>query len=341
MDDFLLFENALNAYNKINHDTNFKDEKKPTSSILYDSEKEDIIKNNEDEEDSKEELEEVEVEVEEDDILNNIESVKNIKNQTIEFNNLKNDNSLCKHKNINNENGSVLCFDCGKELEKTLYQDKEWRYYGVSDSRRTSDPNRVHIRKIDDRSIYKDVENMGFSDKIIHLANQIYLQVTKGQILRGNSRKSVVFSCIFHSFKVKENAQTHDKLIKIFNLNKKTALKGLKYVSLNAPKDSIIHTTYITPENIIEDIMDKFNAKEEQKKEVIDIYNKIKNKSSKINRSRPQSIAAGIVYFWICYKNIDISIKNFAKKVDLSELTIIKIAKIVSEVLEIVPESWM
>jgi transcription initiation factor TFIIIB Brf1 subunit/transcription initiation factor TFIIB len=338
MDDFLLFENALNAYNKINHDTNFKDEKIPTSSIYCDSseDEDNIYENNE-----YTEYDENENNNEEGVILNNIECVENIKKQNDEYNNLKNDNSLCKHKNISNENGSVLCFECGKELEKTLYQDKEWRYYGVSDSRRTSDPNRVHIRKIDDRSIYKDVENMGFSDKIIHLANQIYLQVTKGQILRGNSRKSVVFACTFHSFKIKENAQTHDKLIKIFNLNKKTALKGLKYVSLNAPKDSLIHTTYITPENIIEDIMDKFNAKEEQKKEVIDIYNKIKNKSSKINRSRPQSIAAGVVYFFICYKNIDVSIKHFAKKVELSELTILKIAKVVSEVLEIVPETWL
>lgn len=344
MDDFLLFENALNVYNKISS----QEVSSSFDQNDYFLNKDDILENEEyDESEFKDDYQvykEDEYDVTNDDSIvaksrkqSIDEDIKKVENKESDNEN----NITCQHKNVTTESGTVLCFDCGKELEKTIFQDKEWRYYGVADSRRSSDPNRVHIRKVDDRSIYKDVENMGFSDKIIHLANQIYLQVTKGQILRGNSRKSVVFACIFHSFKIKENAQTHDKLIKIFNLNKKTALKGLKYVSLNAPKDSLIHTTYITPENIIEDIMDKFNAKDDQKKEVIDIYNKIQNKSSKINRSRPQSIAAGIVYFWISYKNIDIPIKNFAKKVELSELTIIKISKIISEVLGIIPESWL
>ena len=122
---------------------------------------------------------------------------------------------LCNHKNIITENGVSLCETCGKEIEKTVYQDKEWRYYGQSDSKRTTDPTRVHARKIDDKNIFKDVENMGFSDKITSLANKIYLQVTKGQILRGNSRKAVIFSCIFHAFKIMGKPQSHEKLMKI------------------------------------------------------------------------------------------------------------------------------
>jgi translation initiation factor 2B subunit (eIF-2B alpha/beta/delta family) len=86
--------------------------------------------------------------------------------------------------------------------------------------------------------------------------------------------------------------------------------------------------------------MDKFKATSVQKKEVTELYNKIKNKSSKINISRPQSISSGLIYFWISLKNIEISLKDFAKKVDLSELTISKIAKEISDILGIVPESW-
>ena len=112
-----------------------------------------------------------------------------------------NNSSLCKHVNINEENSIIYCLDCGIEMEKSIYQDKEWRYYGQADNKRLSDPNRVHLRKIEDKNIFKDVENMGFSDKIVYIANQIYLQVTNGQIFRGNSRKSVIFACIFHSFK--------------------------------------------------------------------------------------------------------------------------------------------
>lgn len=244
------------------------------------------------------------------------------------------DFEICKHENFSTDTAIIFCVDCGEELEKNIFQNKEWRFYGQSDNKRSSDPNRVLPRKFEDRNIYKDVENLGFNDKIVHLANQIYTQVTNGQIFRGNSRRAIIFASIFHAFKLHNKPQSHDKLIKIFDLDRKLALKGLKHVNLNAPKESLIHTTYITAENLIEDIMDKFKATDEHKKEVINLYHKIKNKSSKINRSRPQSVASALTYFWICYKGIDISLKDFAKKTDLSELTIDRLSKEISDVLK-------
>lgn len=257
------------------------------------------------------------------------------KNEIIKGDDDVEETSSCSHSNIIEENGIVCCVDCGIEMEKSIYQEKEWRYYGQADNKRMSDPNRVHLRKMEERNIFKDVENMGFSDKIVSLANQIYIQVTKGKIFRGNSRKAIIFASIYHSFKVQDKPQPHENLIKIFKLDRKNALKGLKHVNLNIPRDSIIHTTYITPINLVEDIMDKFYATPDHKKEVRELYEKIANKSSKINRSRPQSIAAGLVFFWICYKGLDISIKDFASKTDLSELTINKISREISDILEI------
>ena len=174
---------------------------------------------------------------------------------------------------------------------------------------------------------------MGFSDKIISEANKIYFKVTQGKIFRGNSRKAIVFACIFHSYKLSGKPQSHEKLIGIFKLDRKAGLKGLKHVNLHAPKNSQIRTTYITPINLVEEIMEKFSATKEQKQEVIKLYHMIKNKSSRLNRSRPQSVASGLVYFWICSKNKDITLKQFTKKVSLSELTVNKIAKEISEVI--------
>lgn len=239
----------------------------------------------------------------------------------------------CSHLNTTNEKSVDVCTDCGEEITKKIQHTKEWRYYGQADSRHSSDPNRVQIRKSEERTIFKDVENMGFSDKIVSEANKIYFQVTQGQIFRGNSRKSIVFACIFHAYKLSGKPQSHEKLINVFNLNRKTGLKCLKHVNLHAPKNSSIRTTYITPINLVEEIMEKFSATNEQKQEVIKLYNRIKNKSSRLNRSRPQSVASGLVYFWICSKQKDISLKQFTKKVSLSELTVNKIAKEISDVL--------
>lgn len=251
-----------------------------------------------------------------------------------EYDTKTSDDDSCSHDNTLNENGVIICEDCGEEISKQISYEKEWRYYGQSDSKHSADPNRVQIRKSDERTIYKDVENMDFSEKNVAIANKIYMEVTKGKIKRGNSRKAVIFACMYQSFKIQGKPQTHENLIQVFGLSRKAGLQGLKEVTLNAPKTSAIHTSSITPAHLVEDIMDKFQATDKQKKEVIDIYEQIRNKSSKLNRARPQSVSAGLIYHWITIKNKDISLKEFAKKAKLSELTISKVAKLIEEVLE-------
>lgn len=239
----------------------------------------------------------------------------------------------CVHSELVTEKGATICTDCGEEINRKITHNKEWRYYGQGDTRHMSDPNRVQMRKTEERSIFKDVEGLGFSEKVVSKANHIYSEVTDGKIFRGNSRKSIVFACIYHAFKMYGKPQAHGKLMQIFRLNRRTGLQGMKYVSLNAPKKSNIRTTYITPMDLMEDIMKRFSATENHKKEVKNLYEKIKNKSSRLNRSRPQSVASGLVYYWICLKKKDISLKEFTQKVDLSELTVNRIAKEISEVL--------
>tara|TARA_B100002019_G_C21236361_1_gene582996 strand:+ start:814 stop:1635 length:822 start_codon:yes stop_codon:yes gene_type:complete len=243
-------------------------------------------------------------------------------------------NKKCCHKNKQTENGLTICVDCGIEINQHINFDKEWRYYGASDTRHNSDPNRCHIRKNEEKSIIKDVRKMGFSDKIILEANKLYETVTKGKIYRGNSRKAIIFACIFHSYKLQGNPQSCEQLIKIFNLDKKIGLKGLKHVNLNAPKNLNIRTSYITPENLVKEIMNKFNSTESQIQEVIELYAKVKNRSSILNRSRPQSVAAGLVRYYILLKDKGITMSDFKEKVQLSELTINRIVKEIGKILE-------
>ena len=240
----------------------------------------------------------------------------------------------CEHPQILDDNGIKLCKVCGEEISRDISFDKEWRYYGAADTRHVSDPSRCQKRNVEERTIYKDVVTMGFSDKIITSANDLYEEVTKKRIYRGESRKAIVFACIFHTYKTEGNPQNCENLIKVFGLDRKVGLKGLKIVNLNASKETRIKTTYITPENLITEIMDKFDADQSQKDEVLEIYGQIKNKSSILNRSRPQSVASGLVRYYILLKKKDISIAEFKSKVDLSELTINRILKEISIILE-------
>lgn len=240
--------------------------------------------------------------------------------------------SSCDHNEIIEENGNQYCADCGITLEKSVFHGKEWRSYAQGD-KRGADPNRVQIRRIDERTIYKDVENMPFTDKVKSVANELFLEVTKGLIFRGNSRKAIICACMFHAHKHIDIPQTQERLIRIFGLTRKESLKGMKFVNQNAPKGSFVHTTHITPVDLIQDIMNKFGASDTQTNEVISIYKQIQNKSFKLNGSRPQSVGSGVVYYWISTKGVNITLKEFVKKVNLSELTVLKVVKEISEIL--------
>ncbi len=80
--------------------------------------------------------------------------------------------------------------------------------------------------------------------------------------------------------------------------------------------------------------MKKFNANKEQVSDVTTLYSRIKNRSTILNRSRPLSVAAGLVYYYTLLTKKDIPIKKFTEKVKLSELTVNKIAKEISKILK-------
>jgi len=246
----------------------------------------------------------------------------------------------CRHDNIVMEGASTICTDCGMMMNKDLSFEKEWRYYGLMDTKHSSDPNRCNMRRSEDKTIYKDVEKMGFSDKVVSFANTIYEQATQSKIFRGNTRKGIIFACIFHAYKANENPQSCERLIEIFEIDRKVALKGLKFVNLNAPKDSSFRSFQISTEHLIQEIMQKFHATAHHIDEVLNIYHYICDKSSLLNRSRPQSVACGLVRFYIARKNPDISMDFFRTKIHLSELTISRIVKEIGRILENDPYSF-
>ena len=238
----------------------------------------------------------------------------------------------CAHLNWLMESFNRICEDCGMIIPKDDCPEEEDL---TPVAKYNTDPRRCHARRNEEKGIYKDVEKLGFSDKIVSIANIMYEQVTKGKIFRGNSRKGIIFACIFHAYKINENPQSCEQLIEIFGIERRVGLKGLKFVNLNSPKDSKFREYQISTEDIIKEIMDKFNANEQQKQEAIDIFHRIKNKSSLLNRSRPQSVASGVVRYYIIQKNKDIGMDFFKNRVKLSELTITRIVAEIENIIDL------
>ena len=225
------------------------------------------------------------------------------------------DNVPCEHKQVFDDKGSLVCLNCGNEIEKTVQKN-------------------IRDDIIVTKNIVKDLRTLGISGKVTQIANNLYVQTTKGRIYRGKSRKSIIFACVFHAYIKVGCPQTCDQLIRVFNLERKVALNGLKRLCMNAPKSCGIHGTSIHPRDLIEHILKSMRANEVDIRGAIELYKKIENRSSILNRSRPQSVAAGVVRYYMLRHEKNRSIKDFSRIVHLSELTINRMVKEIAKLLE-------
>lgn len=241
----------------------------------------------------------------------------------------------CAHESTCVDSNIVICTLCGSEIDKVQTYEREWRYY---DGDSKSNPTRCVARKIDGLVILKDLESMGLGQHIISIANELYVQVTKGKIKRGkSSRKAIIAACLFHAYKRVGTPKSCDMLREIMKdtkLDKSDFLHGIKQVALNLAKSSDVHTTYITPVDIIQEIMTLLNSTDAQQADVVALYEKVSPDSRLFRESRPQSVAAGIVFHYISTTSNNMTIKEFAKKVKISDLTINKIRAEIKRILD-------
>jgi transcription initiation factor TFIIIB Brf1 subunit/transcription initiation factor TFIIB len=272
------------------------------------------------------------------DYENEVETLDKTEKIILDVNQYSNcDNTeFCEHQNIIKQNEKEICSDCGIEVYQQLSLEPEWRYYGENDSRHFTDPNRCQIRKIEDKGIYKDVESMNFESDIIEEANKLYNMITSETIRRGNFRKSVIFACIFNAYKYKGKPISSDELQEHFKLSKKDISTGLKFYNLKGKEIKEIKekkTIHISPIIFIPRIMKKFNSNQEHINKVVDLYKMIQNKSSLINRSNPQSVISGLVFYYCRLIGKNITCSKFSSIVNLSDITISRISKNISDIL--------
>lgn len=190
--------------------------------------------------------------------------------------------------------GTTVCLDCGLEISDPFDQSPEWRYYKENDNKHAADPSRCSLRKYEEKSIYRDVEGFGIPQRVVDMANDSYALITEESILRGNSRKGLIFACIYYAFEDCEQRKSQEEMKALFNINKKILSSGMKMFNLKIKRKPV----YTSPLDFIPKIMDKFESPVKHAQFVIKLYHKIKTQSSFINRSNPDSIAAALCYFF-------------------------------------------
>lgn len=211
-----------------------------------------------------------------DDIWNKYDSLKNELKEVeaeVVVKKRKSDDEKCKncgeYSLINNE-GSIVCSNCGLFSSMVVVSSQEWRSYNDSspDSDRCGMPvnpllpkssfgtmvlgtGYEFIRKLDkwNNVVYKeksllnvfgiigkDSKKGGLPQCVIDKANLLYKILSEDIIKRGSSRKAFIASCVYYScleysYKNKNFIKSHEEISKLFGVSRKKMTKGCKQFS--------------------------------------------------------------------------------------------------------------
>jgi len=238
----------------------------------------------------------------------------------------------CKHTDkYKDNNGLYICRACGDELFELNF-DPEWTYYGQSDNKRSADPARCH------RSRSSNKEGVGkvFGELKLEVAAAIRAQVSirydkivNGETVRGKSRRAIVAACLFHIYPEFGQVRTSDYIRSLFDLTKKRMSEGLRRYYATFPEATSFH---IRPVDLLSWILTLTGIDKSHYRKIVCITRYLENSSRLLKRSSPQSVAAGIVYFYLClnpkYKaELGLTKNKFAEKARLSDITVNKLVR--------------
>ena len=219
---------------------------------------------------------------------------------------------------------------CG-EIVKTIIMDNELSYFGINDNKYSKNPSRHNLRKDNERTLYNDLENYNISKAIIEKANDYYKNIIKENIYRAKNRTAIVFACVYYAYKSQNEEKNIKDLARNFNLDQKGITKGFKI--FNEKFKNRDDKKYTNALDLVPIILNKtieninIENKNNYYKDITLIYNFIINKNYQYSSSSPQSVAAGLVYYYFKYllKN-NPNRKNFSNSVQLTDITFTGIA---------------
>lgn len=231
---------------------------------------------------------------------------------------------LCEHKERKTDKGVYVCLDCG-------FSEK------VNDGQ-TYTSHKMYKRSSRSTSISASIQQKGFDNDIVIIADKIYAAVINADAKRTGNKRSIVCACIFLALKFVGRPMDYSYVYTNFGIKKKSALKGLKIVNTAIAKKKDFEyynviSSPVSPENFIMTYMNELSAPEESIAEVMIIYNLIKE-DREIGMSRPQSIAAGVIFYWLKKNGMMDAMKIIEQKAKLSQITISKKAKTIQNRME-------
>lgn len=235
----------------------------------------------------------------------------------------------CDHKVVMDRGDFQVCAECGDTKEVFSY-DPEWRYYGASDNKSSKDPSRCRYSSTPtSRNIKKALEVRKIPEAMVDATIKKYETVVGRKTMRGEKRNGIIAICLWVSLRERGDFRTVTEVGALFDLERKNLYKGLQTYSQAFPDDRIVT---LTPTDLLSRTLKLAEIETTHYEALKQICESLENKSRMLSRSNPQSVAAAIVWLYLCLHpqvkaKYGISKSLYAKKVSLSEITISKLAK--------------
>lgn len=226
-------------------------------------------------------------------------------------------NDTCPHNEVQTDDKRKICMDCGEILSEG--------YLVVQPG------NNMQKRKRTESSLYKDIPFF-ISSKTKEMTLEMYKVVVGINVFRNTFKRAILFACLHRASIICDEGMCFDDIMDLMNLKTHEASKGVNYVTTHIDKKSIYTIPLFTDEMSISAIISSLGVNIDPNI-VKQLFNIIKHRSDILNNSHYKSVVCGCIFFWIQMNNIPITIKQFIKKINMTELTIVKKYTAISAVI--------
>jgi hypothetical protein len=164
----------------------------------------------------------------------------------------------------------------------------------------------------------EDLEGMGVVDQVKDIANTLFIKTVGSRIVRGNTRRGLVFGCIFVAYRMIDKTQNPNVLLKLFDIPRKHALKGLYILNVSCPDvRKFTHmNAYSTCKCILESLGYAWAIDEVYAQYVATITR------PDFPHRRIVSVLGGVIYSWSLVNAKDLSITQIAQHSHVSSSTL-------------------
>lgn len=198
-----------------------------------------------------------------------------------------------------NLNEDAVCTTCGQHRDPSTYTQYE---------------KVARAEKIKDATILAELSSFRFSDEIKLKITLLYQKATGGKTKRNTPRRAIIFCCIVSV--CKDNGLTFDEaaMQKTLDIKVKDINKAIKDIEPNIKTKPID----IGIEDVIKRMIYDLNLRDECLRDILIILEKCKRDSMLFNSAKNETLAAGLMYYYLETNLNEFNRELFFEKVKIS-----------------------